>query len=663
MTTDPNHSETGIPLREAMVDLARRVGAASSPREVAFAAAAAAERLFGWDVWWAEIWNRHKASAGRLIGFERTPSGVSELAGWRADLAPGSVGANRYAGGPLLVRPDGPGRELLQTPSGLPAPSFSSAMCAPLGTSSATPGLFCVLSRSANTYTNTDLELFRALATFLGDAWERAVLLAEPIRPPAELTEENRLLRNLFDALPDYLYVKTVEGKFLMGNKALLRSFGLSEEREVIGMDDSSFASPELLAQYRADEIAVIASGQPIIGREELVVEASGERVRVSTTKVALRDEEGRVIGIAGVGHAPRREATPSPSNFRRGTVKDAAREAGVSTATVLRAFSGSSLVTEETRQRVFDAAREVGYHPNVAARSLSKGRAETVALVLRPSQLRGEFYSGLLAGFQTIMRGRDLEMLLSVVPHNEDPLAWVHKLVLGRTCGAIAVHHEILHEATPKALESLPIPAVLVNYSTDITAPPPPHITTIGFNNRGGTRLAVRHLVALGHCRIGYMGGTPGHPDAIQRERGFRGTMEELGLDIVEEWVAESTFELDTEGAIAGVSRILSARNERPTAIACASDAIAAGALLGAHKWGQSVPRDLSVTGFDDLSWAGLCTPPLTTVSHKGYDLGVAAGQALIARMDDHKLGPEAILLEPRLVVRDSTAPPPRGC
>ena len=167
-----------------------------------------------------------------------------------------------------------------------------------------------------------------------------------------------------------------------------------------------------------------------------------------------------------------------------------------------------------------------------------------------------------------------------------------------------------------------------------------------------------MRHLAALGHERIAYLGGTPGHRDAVQREEGFRGAMRELGLGIVEKWVADSAFELDTGAAIAGVSAILSAGNERPTAVVCASDAIAAGTILGARKWGQSVPLDLSVTGFDDLSWAGLCSPPLTTVSHKGYDLGVAAGQALIARMDDHALPPEAILIEPRLVVRDSTAP-----
>lgn len=659
MTADLKNSNEHVALREAMVSLARQLGASSNPAEVATAAAAAAMRLFGWDACWAEIWDKRKATVSSLLALERTNSGTVVVPAWSGALAVGATEAGRFARGPAMLGEEQRQSELTRLAPTSLARVPRIGMCSSLGAGTATPGFFCIARESRDAYSQGDLELFAALVTFLSDAWDRAEVQAEPIRSPNDLTEENRLLRRLFDALPDYLYVKNPEGKFVMGNKALLRSFGLSEEGQVIGMDDSSFASPELLTQYRADEIAVIASGQPIIGREEVVVEASGERVRVSTTKVPLLDEEGRVIGIAGVGHAPRRETIPTPSDFRRGTVKDAAHKAGVSTATILRAFSGSSLVTEETRQRVFAAAREVGYHPNVAARSLSKGKAETVALVLQPHQLKGEFYSELLAGFQTIMRGRNREVLISVVPHNTDPLVWIHKLVVGRACGAIAVHSEILVDATPQALESLPIPAILVNHCPATGDGAVSHITSVGFNNRMGLRIAVRHLAALGHTRIAYLGGTPGHPDAVQREEGFRMAMQELHLEVVEEWVAACPFQLDAETAIDGLSRIFGQRDERPTAIACAADAIAAGVILGARKWGQSVPRDLSVTGFDNSSWSGLFSPPLTTVSRNGYDLGIAAGQALIARMDDPKLGPEAVLLQPRLVVRDSTAPP----
>jgi DNA-binding LacI/PurR family transcriptional regulator len=157
-------------------------------------------------------------------------------------------------------------------------------------------------------------------------------------------------------------------------------------------------------------------------------------------------------------------------------------------------------------------------------------------------------------------------------------------------------------------------------------------------------------------------MGGTPGHRDAAEREAGFREAMEECGLELRPEWIVSHQFDIVGRTGQGGLHRIFSAYADRPTAVACASDTIAAEAVIAANEWNQPVPSQLSVTGFDDLSWARVYSPPLTTVQHSGLDLGQAVGQALIARMDNPQLGTQTIVLPTQLVIRASATRPTNG-
>lgn len=349
----------------------------------------------------------------------------------------------------------------------------------------------------------------------------------------------------------------------------------------------------------------------------------------------------------------PAQTERPGP---KRGSAADAARQAGVSIVTVSRAFNNSPLVTDETRERVLAAAREVGYRPNVAARALSKGLTETVAFVLNARHLMGEFYSEALAGFHSVMSRNKLQVLLSVIPENEDTQLWMREFLGAGWCSACAVHPEVAEAAGEQLLMHSGVPMVLANY-VRVEKSPFPHLGCVGFNHGQGIVQAVRHLALLGHKKIAFLGGSPGAQDSILREQAFRTGMADCGLKTDENWIVPCGFEYGPQPGLTGIQKVLS--YSPPTAVICASDNIAGGAAQGAKAWGQSVPKALSVIGFDDCYWCSFYDPPLTTIRHQGWDLGVAVADMLMRQREDPARKPEEIILPTELILRGSTAPP----
>jgi LacI family transcriptional regulator len=635
--------------------LSRGLAAATSPREVALAAFDAIRYLVAADAVYVQVLHEPHGRIESVLVMERTVTGeFEELRGWSESFESATAAAAPFRDEPQFYSVS-KGQLWTGRLLGNAGTPVKSALLAPVGRILGHFAQLSVQSYSEDAYKAADVDLLLAVCDLCGDSLYRALAQADPNKSPYALAEENRLLRTMIDTLPDYLYIKDAEGRFILANAALVRSVGAKTLQDVLGKDDSFFAPPELQRQYRADELAVMATGNAMVNREEVVMEASGERVRVHTTKVPLRDSSGKVIGVVGVGHAPLPDTRPA--NFKRGSAAETAQEAGVSIATVSRAFNGSPLVTEETRRKIFSAARKVGYHPNVAARNLSLGRSDSVAFVLKASHLVGEFYSEVLSGFQAVVRGRGLDVLLSVVPDNVDSTVWLQKLLAGGACSAMAAHYEIFSGADSEILDTLPIPVVIANYVPD-DSDPLTKLVTVGFDNRQGVKQVIRHLAALGHTRIAWLGGTSGHRDAVEREAGFREAMKECGLEVRPDWIGSQPFNIPPAHGKSALHNVLSAYPDRPTAIACASDAIAAAAIVAAKEWNQTVPECLSITGFDDLSWARMYSPPLTTVQHSGSELGQAVGQALIARMDNPALGVRRIVLPTHLVVRDSAKP-----
>lgn len=338
-----------------------------------------------------------------------------------------------------------------------------------------------------------------------------------------------------------------------------------------------------------------------------------------------------------------------------RSTVIDVARLAGVSVASVSRVFSGTRNVAEEIRERVLAAAEKVGYAPNMAAQALKRGCVSTVGVALSPHSLMGEFYAETLHGFHEVIEAQRLRVILSIVPEQSERQAWVEELILAGWCSAVAVHVGLVTDR--RRLAQLGTPVTILNYR------PPDGLRlyglgAVGFDNTSGILEAVRHLAMLGHKAIAYLGAPEPSLDGAERNRAFRTGMQETGLRIEERWTVRCEFEDGFESGRAAMERILRGPKPFPTAVVCASDNIALGAIRSAIRWGLSVPRQLSVTGFDDVSWACSANPPLTTVRHKGVDLGRATARAMLDTLGAGK-APAPVLLPAELVVRESTAPP----
>lgn len=334
-----------------------------------------------------------------------------------------------------------------------------------------------------------------------------------------------------------------------------------------------------------------------------------------------------------------------------RPTSADVAARAGVSRTTVsfvLNQTAGAQ-ISQATRDRVVEAATELGYQPNASARQLAGGRSNMIGLVLRQSTeqvagdpflvetLRGLSLAARSAGFrvmveplapdgtyEALLRAQHADGLVVSGPRIDDPS-------LGR----------LLRDGFPIVLQgSLPgVPAL----SVDI-------------DNVAGARVAVNHLIALGHRRIACITNAPVvYTAAQERLTGYREALAEAGIEADDDLVAEAYF--DAPSGHTAMAAML--EKAQFTAAFVASDVVALGAIGALRERGLRVPFDISVVGFDDIPLVAFFDPPLTTIRVPAFDLGHAAGLALLARLDG-SVAPTETLLPTELIVRGTTAPPP---
>lgn len=355
-----------------------------------------------------------------------------------------------------------------------------------------------------------------------------------------------------------------------------------------------------------------------------------------------------------------KRSSTAHLPGGQRITPADVAARAGVAVNTVQRAFNWPERVAKDTREKILRIAQEIGYHPNVTGRALSTGRVATTALVLLSHRLHDAFVADTFAGFSEVMSQRGIEILVSIIPPAIRPEAWMRKLVSSGRCDSIAVHLEIVTQATLEEMKSLHIPLTIL-YSSFNGVGEPYGISAVGFDNDSGIRQAVSHLHSLGHRRIAYFGGTPGWPDTKGREDGYRGAMLDAHLPIDNRWVIACDFSKPEESASSAFSHLYSLAGPKPTAIVCASDELARGTMNAARRWGKSVPADISVTGFDNGTWTPYHNPPLTTVRFPEKQIGVAAAETILEHYANLQARGRTVILPTELVIRESTAPPPK--
>lgn len=344
----------------------------------------------------------------------------------------------------------------------------------------------------------------------------------------------------------------------------------------------------------------------------------------------------------------PRPPATPA----------DVAREAGVSLVTVSRALNDSARVSPETRARVLEAARRLGYRPNFTARALRKGQTNTIAIVLKSGHLFSGFHSEMLAGFYSMVHERQLRIMLSVVPpEEENSRLWLQELMSAAGFDSLVLHQELFRGFAPE-LSRLSMPLLLAGLLPHPT-PAEESLVRVGFDHAGGILQAIRHLAALGHTRIAYLHDSGPALGPSVRPEAYRAGLAELGLPFHDSWLATVEFAQGAEAGRRSIQRLYSGPPPYPTAVLCASDLIAAGVIDGAEAWGRRVPEDLSVIGYGNAPWTTSFRPALTTVHQSGYELGRVLGRRILDLRDATPNIPRITALPMELIVRNSTAPP----
>ncbi len=350
-------------------------------------------------------------------------------------------------------------------------------------------------------------------------------------------------------------------------------------------------------------------------------------------------------------------------SDDRKAKAQLVAEKAQVSLMTVSRALNGNKGVSEATRSRIKAIAAEIGYQPNSAAQALRKGASDTIAMILDSSMgIRGEFHSDALAGFEKVITEEGFNLLLLVPREEEEGLSDVtNRLVDSTRCCAVAIRADQITPEDLKALGKSEAPIVLfggLDKKEDLSEV---NYSSAEFDNEGGVARAVRHLVSIGHREIAFLGGNVGWIDADQRLKGFLEEMKRQGLTVNDSWVRSCDFATGFDDAQVQLDWIFSSSLPGPSGVICASDKIAAGAIICARKWNKRLPEDLSIVGFDNDSWTNFLSPQLTTIAHEGYLLGKTVGKLILERIENKTEPGQHIVLDTPLVVRDSTAPPAR--
>ena len=326
-------------------------------------------------------------------------------------------------------------------------------------------------------------------------------------------------------------------------------------------------------------------------------------------------------------------------------TIKDVAREAGVSVATVSRLFNSSGPVKYETARRIDEVARRMRYAPNSAAQSLSTRRTSTIGVLL--PDLHGEFFSEVIRGIDQTVQRSGWHLLLSSSHNDRTEIEAALRAMRGRVDGLIVMSPDLDPDVLAVNLPDR-LSVVLMNCVMD-----DPAYDSLNIDNHGGAYALTGHLLSLGHTRIGVVTGPDRNHDARERLRGFRDAMRDGGGRVLPG--DEVAGDFSESAGYAGACRLAESA-DRPTAIFALNDAMAIGALGGLRDAGVRVPEDVAVAGFDDIPIARYVSPPLTTVRVSISRLGECAAERLFRSIESaERHQPVQEVLPTELVVRRS--------
>ena len=333
-----------------------------------------------------------------------------------------------------------------------------------------------------------------------------------------------------------------------------------------------------------------------------------------------------------------------TPKNMS--SIRDVAREAGVSTATVSHVINSTRFVSEEVRARVLAAVEKCGYYPNAHARSLASGRSHVLGLVV--SDISNPFFPELVKAIESAAFERGYDVMLSNTNYDPERTShYIRRFIERKLAGVVVMTSELDAELIDE-LARREVSVVFLDLGE-----PGIHMSNLRVNYESGIEEAISHLVSLGHTEISFIGGPTHLRSAARRREAFIASMRRHLPDARAE-VFRGDFKL--EGGRRAACEMLDSR-ERPTAVVAANDMMALGAMVEFRAAGLHIPRDVSIVGFDDIAFATLCEPPLTTVCLPRAELGRRAVEALMTAIERPDQQGVEINIPTYLVTRGSTA------
>ena len=330
-------------------------------------------------------------------------------------------------------------------------------------------------------------------------------------------------------------------------------------------------------------------------------------------------------------------------------SIKDVALKARVSTATVSHVINNTRFVSDEVRARVLRAVKECRYYPNAHARSLASGRSQTIGLVI--SDIANPFFPELVKSIEAAAFDSGYDVVLSNTNYDPERMSQYVRRYIERKVAGVAVMTSELDKHLIEELAKCKVSAVFLDVGKTGR-----HMNNLRVDYEDGIRQAILHLAELGHRRIAYISGTRNLRSAQRRLEAFEQTIRQL-FPGEPELIFYGNFKVD--GGRRAAREILTKLAENlPTAVMSANDLTAIGAINEFRAAGFEVPEDISIVGFDDISFAALTEPSLTTVHLPLKELGERAVNVLVESSEDLAKDGVELRIGTHLVVRDSTAP-----
>ena len=336
-------------------------------------------------------------------------------------------------------------------------------------------------------------------------------------------------------------------------------------------------------------------------------------------------------------------------------TIKDIAKEAGVSHSTVSRALRGSSLISEETTKHIQETALALGYLPSAAARSLKTNRSQALGVIV--SNIDDPYFSEILQGIEEIAQGNNYSMFMAASQRDLEREGTIVQAMRQHRVDGVIICSTTFSDQQSRHFSKYDIPIVVVNNQAAED-----YRYSIYHDDVDGSRQLTRHLIELGHRKIAYLGNSNSGRTTLDRLAGFRQEMEFANLPVPDTYIHEIPGS-EPEKADFAVNQFLRLP-DHPTALVCFNDMMAIGVLKSLQSRGVCVPEEISVTGFDNIVFSNYTNPPLTTFDQPKRFIGQKAAELILSLLEStSKINvPEQKIqvLKGNLLVRQSTAPPP---